>query len=257
MTIILIIIVAVVVLYFYFKHKSAKKPIANLPSVTVRFSSISDEEAAARQVKFKEQIDAHTELTRLYKKLYDTFVPKRDGGYKGNISGLLSDTTRAKRLEEAHKIVSSIYSNDKQAYLNFFETCYDIILSSMANSQNGKLISCVKFVLDDVEFGNSILNKSGFFDTLNEINENPEDDEVTMKINTSEIEAKVLIKKKNGKLTYEIKKLYESAKHGYCMTDSLVHSAEILIAICARYEYNTLLVKKNIEKYDIPNISWM
>lgn len=255
--IIILIIIAIIVLYIYFKRKNSKKPIDSLPSCDIRLSHITDEEAAVRQLKFKEQIDTHTELTVLYKKLYDTFVPKNDGSYKGSISGLLGDTTRAKRLEEAHKIVSSIYSNDKQAYMNFFETCYDIIFSSMANSQNGKLTSCIKFVLNDIEFGNSIIEKSGFADTLNEINENSEDNEVTMKINTSEIAAKVLIKKKNGKLTYEIKKLYESAKQGYCMTDPLIYSAEILIAICARYEYNSLLFKNEVEKYDIPNTSWM
>lgn len=255
--IIILIIIAIIVLYFYFKRKSSKKNVKNLPQCNIRFSHITDEEAEARNVKFKEQLDAHTELTVLYKKLYDTFIPKSDGRYKGNIAGLLSDTTRARRLEEAHKIVSSIYSDDKQAYLNFFETCYDILLSSMVHSQNEKLISCVKFTLDDAEFGNSIINKSGFWDTLNDINDSPEDNEATMKINTPEIAAKVVIKKKNGNLTYEIKKLYESAKHGYCMTDPLIYSAEILIAICARYEFNSLLFKKDVEKYDLPNKRWM
>ena len=48
---------------------------------------------------------------------------------------------------------------------------------------------------------------------------------------------KIEKKLKNGELHYEIKGAYDSFKYGLCMDDDLIRKAEILMTICAKYEY--------------------
>lgn len=64
-------------------------------------------------------------------------------------------------------------------------------------------------------------------------------------------------KLKNGKLHYEIKGAYDSFKYGLCMDDDLIRKAEILITICAKYEYGPKyeLHKDDVEKYALPSLS--
>ena len=64
-------------------------------------------------------------------------------------------------------------------------------------------------------------------------------------------------KLKNDKLHYEIKGAYDSFKYGLCMDDDLIRKAEILITICAKYEYGPKyeLHKDDVEKYALPSLS--
>lgn len=64
-------------------------------------------------------------------------------------------------------------------------------------------------------------------------------------------------KLKNVKLHYEIKGAYDSFKYGLCMDDDLIRKAEILITICAKYEYGPKyeLHKDDVEKYALPSLS--
>lgn len=70
------------------------------------------------------------ELTKCYNKCKSLFIPKENGDFAGSLSGLLSETYRAKKLAD--------------------------ILNEMYFSQNGKLVQFVKIVMADVRQGDAL-----------------------------------------------------------------------------------------------------
>lgn len=213
-----------------------------------------------RRKQFQALLASSTELCEIYNKLYNTFIPKDNGDYKGAFfTGLLDVKTRAKRLADAHPKVLSITDGDSDKYMLFFGCLYDNVIEDMVHSSNGKLSLTAVRVLEDMSYGDSLVEELGIMDKFTEFLLDPDTEKAEIKIETRHNTVKLLLKYKGDKLYYETKNLYEAIKHGYCLTDRLIKWAEIIMVICNKYEYglDSKFSKNDVEKYELPNMSWM
>ena len=119
-------------------------------------------------------------------------------------------------------------------------------------SPNGKLAQFTQMVIADVQQGDSLLEQIGIANILSD----PEKANSSIKIRTDNATIKIETKTKNDVLHYEIKGAYDAFKYGLCLDDELIRKAEILITICAKYEYGPKyeLHKDDVEKYELPNL---
>lgn len=267
MSLILLIIIAVVVIVIIKKNRKAKEESApvvmNENANQINFFTESKEDMAEQKSQCQAFINSNEELTKVYNQIYDTFIPKKDGNYKGALSGLLDVSTRAKRLAKAHETVKELCNGDGAKYNAFFTTLYNCILNDMYSSNLSKLSNSAKYVLEDFANCNKAVQEFGFDTALIEFIATPTSEKREIKVDTDSLFKKIKFtaKRKNGVVTYEIVNLYRCARQGYNLTDPLVRAAEVLIAICDWYEYATGdnylgVSKESIEKYDIPNKSW-
>lgn len=130
-----IIFVAVVILAIYLIKKSSSDKNSSFEEPVksqISFDNLSPEELNDRDEIFRELMKGKNaeELTKCYNKCKSLFIPKENGEFAGSLSGLLSETYRAKKLAD--------------------------ILNEMYFSQNGKLVQFVKMVMADVRQGDAL-----------------------------------------------------------------------------------------------------
>lgn len=213
-----------------------------------------------RLSRFEALIKTNKEFLEQYNILYDIFIPKSDRNYKGSLTGLLDEKTRVKKLEKAHYTIRSLCNGNADDYIAFFEVFYDNILNEMLQSKYRTLASMASVVLSDVNRGDSIVEEYDLRDRLVDFIQDPNASESETDISTEDGTVRFYIKRKNGEVCYKAKNLYKTTDDGcYCMTDSLIRLAEILIAICIKYEFGpkAVISRKNIETYNIPNLEWI
>ena len=275
--IVLIIIIAVVIVVIR-KRKKGDVDYSSKPNESgsqqqhtdFGFLDVLYKDTEERTTKFTELINSNPELKKTYNKIYEVFIPTKYASdikkmeFKGYIT-TPDDKDRAKLLEKAHNQMMEICGNDEMKYALFFDTMYDNLLKDMFNSTNKGLADSANYVLQDVKFGdlmidrlniyNDIFNSGGTFKS---------------KIKTDEGKIKIHAYTKNDKLMYEVEGLYKSACEGFNMTDYMIRNAEILMAISKDYDYYLYPIKKDdlvknkigmfkskAEKYNLPNTSWM
>lgn len=130
-----IIFVAVVILAIYLIKKSSSDKNSSFEEPVksqISFDNLSPEELNDRDEIFRDLMQGRNgeELTKCYNKCKSLFIPKENGRFAGSLSGLLSETYRAKKLAD--------------------------ILNEMYFSQNGKLVQFVKMVMADVRQGDAL-----------------------------------------------------------------------------------------------------
>lgn len=253
-----IIFVAVVILAIYLIKKSSSDKNSSFEEPVksqISFDNLSQEDLNDRDEKFRDLMQGRNgeELTKCYNKCKSLFIPKEDGRFAGSFSGVLSETYRAKKLAETNEIVTRIFGNDLPEYAVWYAVLFDNILNEMYFSKNGKLVQFVEMVIADVWQGDALLKQIDIDDILS----GPDSENKSTKVWTEKATIKIEKKLKNGKLHYEIKGAYDSFKYGLCMDDDLIRKAEILITICAKYEYGPKyeLHKDDVEKYALPSLS--
>ena len=165
---------------------------------------------------------------------------------------MLSEKSRAKTLAATDEIVARILGNNTQEYAVWYRVLFDNILNEMYFSPNGKLAQFTQLVIADVQQGDTLLEQVGIINILSD----PEKANSSTKIRTNNATIKIETRIKNDILHYEIKGAYEAFKYGLCLDDELIRKAEILITICAKYEYGPKyeLHKDDVEKYGLPNL---
>ena len=255
MGVILIIIFVILVIYFIKKSSSSSNSsIEESGKQRISFDNLSEEEQSVRSETFNNIMrGSHSEeLTKCYNKLKSLFIPKNNGQFAGSLSGLLSEKSRAKTLASINETISRILGNNTQEYAVWYNVFFDNILNEMYFSPNGKLAQFTQMVIADVQQGDSLLEQSGIANILSD----PEKANSSIKIRTGNATIKIETKIKNDILYYEIKGAYDAFKYGLCLDDELIRKAEILIAICAKYEYGPKyeLHKDDIEKYELLNL---
>jgi hypothetical protein len=255
MSFILIIIVAILVIYFVKKGTSNKKTsYEETVKQQVSFDELSQEEQDTRSEAFRNLMQGANgdELIKCYNRIKSLFIPKGNGEFAGSLSGLLSEKSRAKTLAVTDETVARILGNDTQAYAVWYNVLFDSLLNEMYFSTNGKLAQFTKLVIEDVRQGDVLLEQVGIADILSDT----EKANSSTKVRTENATIKIETKTKNGELHYEIKGAYDAFKYGLCLDDALIRKAEILIAICAKYEYGPKyeLHKDDVEKYALPNL---
>ena len=260
----IIVVVAIVIIKKKRKAKEESAPVVmNENANPISLFAETKEEMAEQKSQCQAFINSNEELTKVYNQIYDTFIPKKNGDYKGALSGLLNIQTRCKRLAKAHESVKEISNGESSKYNAFFTTLYDCILNDLCTSHLPKLSNTANDVLEDYENGNKVAMELGFNDALTEFLANPNSEKYEVKVDTDSLFKKIKFnaKRKKGKVTYEIVNLYRCAYQGYNLTDPLVRAAELLIVICDWYEYATGenylgVSKESIEKHNIPNMAW-
>lgn len=255
MGIILIIVVVTLIIYFVKKSSSNRNTAIEEPAnQQISFDNLSEEEHSARHETFNSIMQgSHSkDLTECYNKIRLLFIPKKNGEFSGSISGLLSEKSRAKTLATTDEIVARILGNNTQEYAVWYSVLFDNILNEMYFSPNGKLAQFTQLVIADVQQGDTLLEQVGIANILSD----PEKANSSTKIRTNNATIKIETRIKNGILHYEIKGAYEAFKYGLCLDDELIRKAEILMAICAKYEYGPKyeLHKDDVEKYGLPNL---
>lgn len=130
-----IIFVAVVILAIYLIKKSSSDKNSSFEEPVksqISFDNLSQEDLNDRDEIFRDLMQGRNgeELTKCYNKCKSLFIPKENGRFAGSLSGLLSETYRAKKLAD--------------------------ILNEMYFSQNGKLVQFVKMVMADVRQGDAL-----------------------------------------------------------------------------------------------------
>lgn len=130
-----IIFVAVVILAIYLIKKSSSDKNSSFEEPVksqISFDNLSPEELNDRDEIFRDLMQGRNgeELTKCYNKYKSLFIPKENGDFAGSLSGLLSETYRAKKLAD--------------------------ILNEMYFSQNGKLVQSVEMVMADVRQGDAL-----------------------------------------------------------------------------------------------------
>ena len=234
------------------------------------FLDVLYKDTEERTAKFTELMDSHPELKATYNKIYEVFIPTKYAKdinkmeFKGYFT-TPDEKDRAKLLEKAHNQMMEICGNDEMKYALFFDTMYDNLLKDMFNSTNKGLANSANYVLQDVDFGDSIINE---FNIYNDIFESG--GEFKSKIKTDEGKIKIHAYTKNDKLMYEVNGVYKSASEGYNMTDYMIRNVEILMAISNDYRDYLYpsdqdkikigkigIFKSRAEKYNLPNTSWM
>ena len=130
-----IIFVAVVILAIYLIKKSSSDKNSSFEEPVksqISFDNLSPEELNDRDEIFRDLMQGRNgeELTKCYNKCKSLFIPKENGDFAGSLSGLLSETYRAKKLAD--------------------------ILNEMYFSQNGKLVQFIKMVMADVRQGDAL-----------------------------------------------------------------------------------------------------
>lgn len=130
-----IIFVAVVILAIYLIKKSSSDKNSSFEEPVksqISFDNLSPEELNDRDEIFRDLMQGRNgeELTKCYNKCKSLFIPKENGDFAGSLSGLLSETYRAKKLAD--------------------------ILNEMYFSQNGKLVQFVEMVMADVRQGDAL-----------------------------------------------------------------------------------------------------
>lgn len=253
-----LIILAVVVLAIILMKKSTSDKNSSFEEPVkskISFDNLSQEDLNDRDEKFRDLMQGKNgeELTKCYNKCRSLFIPKENGEFAGSLSGLLSETYRAKKLAEINETVARIFGNDLPEYAVWYNVLFDNILNEMYFSQNGKLVQFVEMVMADVQQGDALLKQIEIDDILS----GPDSENKSTKVWTEKATIKIEKKLKKGQLHYEIKGAYDSFKYGLCMDDGLIRKAEILITICAKYEYGPKyeLHKDDVEKYALPSLS--
>lgn len=253
-----LIILAVIVLAIILMKKSTSDKNSSFEEPVksqITFNDLSQEDLDDRDEKFRDLMQGRNgeELTKCYNKCRSLFIPKENGEFAGSLSGLLSERYRAKKLAEINETVARIFGNDLPEYAVWYSVLFDNILNEMYFSQNGKLVQFVKMVMADVRQGDALLKQIDIYDILS----GPVSENKSTKVWTEKATIKIEKKLKNGELHYEIKGAYDSFKYGLCMDDDLIRKAEILMTICAKYEYGQKyeLHKDDVEKYALPNLS--
>ncbi len=252
-----LIIIAIVILAIYFIKKgvSNKKSSFEEPvKQQISFNNLSQEELNDRDEIFRNLMQGINgkELTKCYNKIKSLFIPKKDGQFAGSLSGLLSEKSRAKTLAATNETVARILGNNTQEYAIWYNVFFDNMLNEMYFSPNGKLAQFTQMVIADVQQGDSLLEQIGIANILSD----PEKANNSIKIRTDKATIKIETKLKNDRVHYEIKGAYDAFKYGLCLDDELIRKAEILITICAKYEYGPKyeLHKDDVEKYGLPNL---
>lgn len=261
----IIVVVAIVIIKKKRKAKEESAPVVmNQNANPISFFAETKNEMEEQKSKCQAFINSNEELTKIYNQIYDTFIPKKDGNYKGTLSGLLDVQTRCKRLAKAHESVKEICNGKSSEYNAFFTTLYDCILNDLCTSRLPKLSNTANRVLEDFENGNKAAHELGFNEALTEFLANPTSEKHEIKVDTDSLFKKIKFtaKRKKGEVTYEIENLYQCARQGYNLLDPLMRAAELLIGICDWYEYAETnekyggFSKETIEKYNIPNVAW-
>lgn len=252
---ILIVIVVILVVYFVRKSSSGDNaPVEEPVKQQISFDNLSEEEQNARNETFNSimQSSHSEELTKCYNKIKSIFIPKKTGDFAGSLSGLLSEKSRAKTLANTNETVARILGNNTQEYAAWYNVLFDNILNEMYFSSNGKLAQFTQLVIADVQKGDALLEQIGIADILSD----PETANCSTKIRTYDATIKIEKKTKNNVLHYEIKGAYDAFKYGLCLDDELIRKIEILITICAKYEFGPKyeLHKDDVEKYELPNL---
>lgn len=255
MGIVLIIIIVIVVVYFARKGSSGKTtPVEEQAVQQMLFEELTPEELAARAELFNGLMSGENggELTKCYNKIKSLFIPKKNGQFAGSLSGLLSERSRAKTLAATDVQIRQLLGRDPQAYAEWYDTLFDNLLNEMYTSSFGKLAQFTQAVIADVQQGDELLEQTGVAEKLAD----PEYADCSTKIRTETATIKIETKTRNGQFHYEIKGAYQSFKYGLCMDDELVRKAEILMVICAKYEYGPKyeLHKEDVEQYALPNL---
>ena len=269
--IILLIIVIGAVCFFRKKRKAKEEKKLSTPiEVDKNISSFSlfaktQEEILEQKTKCQEFINTNEELNKIYNQVYNCFIPKANGDYNFGVLTFSNDA-RCKQLEKANEIVTRICNGNKSQYNAFFMTLYDCILNDMYSSKIQKLSNFAKKIIKDYENGNKLVVELGIMDALLEFVANPSAEKHEVKTDVGPLFKKIkfIAKRKKGKMTYEIKNLYQYSPYGYNLLDPLVRTAEILITICDWYEHYRPSdkikmigpLKESLEKYNLPNISW-
>lgn len=130
-----IIFVVVVILAIYLIKKSSSDKNSSFEEPVksqISFDNLSQEDLNDRDEIFRDLMQGRNgeELTKCYNKCKSLFIPKENGRFAGSLSGLLSETYRAKKLAD--------------------------ILNEMCFSQNGKLVQFIKMVMADVRQGDAL-----------------------------------------------------------------------------------------------------
>lgn len=255
MSVILIIIVVILAVYFIKKSSSnSDSTIEKSVKQHISFDNLSEEEQNVRSETFNNIMrGSHSEeLAKCYNKLKSLFIPKNNGQFAGSLSGLLSEKSRAKTLASTNETVTRVLGNNTHEYAVWYNVFFDNILNEMYFSPNGKLAQFTQMVIADVQQGDSLLEQIGIANILSD----PEKANSSIKIRTDNATIKIETKTKNDVLHYEIKGAYDAFKYGLCLDDELIRKAEILITICAKYEYGPKyeLHKDDVEKYELPNL---
>lgn len=255
MAFIIILIIVVVIVFAVKGGKSGSdSPVEQTSEQQISWVDRTPEELDERNELFNSlmQGDNSKELTKCYNKIKSLFIPKDNGQYAGSLSGLLSETSRAKTLASTNETVARILGDDTQEYAVWYDVFFDNMLNDMYYSSNGKLAQFTHLVIEDVQRGDALLEQAKVVDILSD----PENADSSTKVYTDEATIKIKTKTKNGKLHYEIKGAYKSFKYGLCLDDELIRRAEILMTICAKYEYGPKyeLHKDDVEKYALPNL---
>lgn len=250
MGIIVTIIIVILIIYFATKKSPKEKPVEQ----KIFFNPLSPEEQNARNETFDKLMQGvhGKELTQCYAQIKSLFVPKKNGDFAGSLSGLLSNSHRAKKLESTDKKVAQMLGNNTQEYAVWYNVLFDNLLNEMYFSNNGKLSQLTKDVIEDVKQGDIVLESIGIRDIL----ANPEHANCSISYEFEDYKIKIKTETKNNQLYYKIKGAYESFRHGLCLEDDLIRKAEILIEICEKYEFGAKckLNKEEIEKYALPNL---
>lgn len=255
MWILLIIVVVLLVIYFIRKSISGSNLTVVEPvRQQISFDNLSEEDQNVRNEIFDNIMQgSHSkELTNCYDKIKSIFIPKKNGEFSGSMSGLLSEKSRAKTLAATDETVARILGNDTREYAVWYGVLFDNLLNEIYFSGNGKLAQLTKIVINDVQQGDDLLKSVGAIDKIFD----PDNSNASMKIRTENTTIKIETKSKEGRLHYEIKGVYAAFKEGLCLDDELVRKAEILMAICAKYEYGPKYEfrKSEVEKYALPNL---
>lgn len=250
MGIVLTIIAVIVVIYFITRKSSTEKPVEQ----QIFFNPLSPEKKSARSETFNKLMQGPhgKELEKCYAQIRSLFIPKKSGDFAGSLSGLLSNSHRAKKLESTNKKVVQMLGNSTQEYVVWYDMLFDNLLNEMFFSKNKKLSQITIDVIKDVQRGDTILEKLSIRDILSD----PKHANCTISYDFEDVKIKIKTETKNGELHYDINGAYESFRHGLCLEDDLIRKAEILIEICEKYEYGVKckLNKEEIEKYELPNL---
>lgn len=254
---VLILIIIVIVVIYYVRKKSSDNANATIEAPVkhvIYFEDLTPDERAERENAFNELMQGPDgrALAKCYNKVKAVFIPKENGEFAGSMSGLLSNSTRAKTLASVNEEVIGILGKNTPEYELWFKVLYDNLINQMYVSDNKKLSQLANYVLEDVNRGHDILNEIGIEDILMD----PENDNSTITIDTDNHSVKIKIKTIDDVTLYEIKGAFESFKNGLCLDDALIHHAEILMTICEKYEYGPKVqfFKEEVEKYPLPNL---
>lgn len=257
MGVLILIIIVVAVIYFVRKKSAGNSDAAAITTPVkheIYFEDLTPEERAERNEAFNALMHGPDgqALAKCYNKIKSVFIPKPNGEFAGSMSGLLSNSTRAKTLVSADETVSGILGKGTPEYELWYKVLYDNLINEMYVSDNKKLAQLTEYVLEDVNRGHEILNEIG----IEEILMDPDNDNSTITIDTDNHSVKIKIKTIDDVTLYEIQGAFESFKNGLCLDDALIHHAEILMAICEKYEYGPKVkfFKEEVEKYPLPNL---